>query len=150
MNSALHPTGDLRKISKTINSCHLVWYVQQSIWRLKRTLHNLSGQLQRGLFLCKNIVNSFKPSYQSYSNNIEYLDFIKNKYFYLFKDIRIFLHEFFFSNAIQRYFFQQNSPDEFVFNNESFTTTISFQSHYLNSQSFNRINCNAFSRIALL
>ena len=47
MNSALNPAGDLRKISKTINSCHSVWYVRQS------TLHNSSGQLEKVVFLTK-------------------------------------------------------------------------------------------------
>ena len=47
----------------------------------------------KGCFLCKNILSSFKPPSYSNSNDIEYLDFIKKKYFYLFKDIRISLPE---------------------------------------------------------
>ena len=57
-----------------------VWKVSQCLWTTKK-----------GRFLWKNIASSFNPSSQSNSNDIEYLDFVKNKYFYLFKDIRYFL-----------------------------------------------------------
>lgn len=51
-----------------------------------------SGQPQRVVFIGKAIVDSFKPSSKNNSNDNEYLDSIKTKYFYLVKR-NIFLRE---------------------------------------------------------
>ena len=140
MNSVLHPAGDLRKISKTINSCHSVWQVRQSICRLKRTLHNPSGQLERVVLFGKTqqavlshplrailvILNIWILSRTSISICLKIYVFfymrlkfdrsglICNK---ILQSLRPILHpsqkaELFFSNAIQRYFVQQKSSDE--------------------------------------
>ena len=145
MSSALHPAGDLRKISKTINSCHSVWQVRQSICRLKRTLHNPSGQLERVVLFGKTqqavlshplrailvILNIWILSRTSISICLKiYAAFSYTKLKFdpsflicnkILQSLRPILHlsqkaELFFSNAVQRYFVQQKAPDEFVFN----------------------------------